>query len=162
MRLSTKVGIIVAAVCVVFLAVRHGGVAMQAARPADMPEGAHFIQSGYDVNTNEPKGNWVACKVDDGQGANWCRVTDARGMVVYEGFYLPVNSSVPAQQSELKIAVNSVSKLWVRGPAEEAPVPVIRLENGKLLVPLADRDALSQRWREDSSEYNAVTEPDSD
>jgi hypothetical protein len=160
MRFSSKLVFLGIAVCIIFLAVRHGQVAMEAARPKDMPEGAHFIQSGYDVNTNEPKGNWVACKVDEVQTTNWCRVTDARGMVVYEGFFLPVNSSVPAQESELKIAVNSVSKLWVRGPAEEAPVPVIRLENGKLLVPLADRDALNQRWREDSSEYNAVTSPD--
>ncbi|ADW70260.1 hypothetical protein [Granulicella tundricola] len=156
MRLTSKILLLAVALVAVVLAVRHGGIAMQASLPKDMPENAHFLQSGYDVNTNEAKGNWIACRVDSEQGVNWCRVTDAHGMVVYEGNYLPVDSSSPVPESELKIVADSPSKLWVNGPVESSPVPVIKLANGRLLVPSADRGPLAERWKIDPSEYDQI------
>ena len=141
MRLTSKIVLFALVLCAVILAVRHGGSAMQASLPKDMPENAHFLQSGYDINTNEAKGNWIACRVDAEQGVNWCRVTDAHGMVVFEGNYLPIDSSSPVPESELKIAADS-------------PVQVVGERAGGVLAGAGDS---SGQWEAAGAERGSWT-----
>ena len=121
-----------------------------------MPPNAKFLQSGFDVATNEPQGDWVACTLHASDGLNWCRVTDQKGMVLYEGDFLPVNSDQPLGNDQLNVAPANPRKIWVRGPAEGGPVPAIPLTGGAVLVPASDRDALKQRWATDPTEYDTV------
>ena len=139
------------------LMVRHGDMSLSPVCPPDMPAQASFLQSGYDVSRLEPRGNWVACGTDHQEQTNWCRVTDAHGDVVYEGDYLPVSGRVPVPTERIELSRSDPDKLWVKGPAEGGPVPVIPLSSGEVLVPAADRDALATRWAQNPSELQALS-----
>jgi len=141
-----------------FLMIRQGFRALDPARPPDMPANSYFLQSGYNLQRNEPLGQWIACRPDPGQSADLCRVTDHDGQVIFEGEYLPLHGSEALPEEELRIATRQkLNSLWVRGPAENGPVPVIPLANGKLLVPVADNDALADRWAKNPDELNRIT-----
>jgi hypothetical protein len=160
MKTLLKFALFALALFGIFLVIRHGNMAMQAAIPKDMPPGAHFVQSGYNVSSNEPTGNWLACWVEREQAANRCRVTDQKGMVIFEDFYLPLDSSTPAPEEQLRIIAEDAHKLWVTGSAEGTPVPVIPLANGRLLVPVADRELLINRWKQDPTDYERLMAPE--
>jgi hypothetical protein len=146
MRTSNKFFLGLLTVVAGVLLVRHANMGLQPARPADMPAGANFVESGYDITHNEPKGDWIACSTDSEENADFCRVTDDRGEVVYQGDFLPLRSEQPLPADQLQVARMSPDHLFVQGPAEAGPVPVIRLVNGKVLVPAADSEALADRW----------------
>jgi len=146
----------VVATCGLFLLMRHANQATHASLPSDMPAGSQFVQSGYDVTRNEPTGDWVACRLDEGRDADFCRVTDARGDVVFQGDFLPMRGFEPVSSADLKMGALDAQRLWVQGPSEEGPIPVIALANGKVLVPAADNVALADRWDRDPDERQRV------
>jgi hypothetical protein len=157
MNAASRFLLSVVIVAALFMLFTHGDRALHAAVPKDMPANAQFLPSGFDIANDEQQGNWVACRMDDAQNTNWCRVTDTHGKVVFEGDYLPLAKSEPVDLSDLKIAKVNPGKMWVEGPAEEQPVPVIALEDGNLLVPASDRDALAQRWTNEPEELARVS-----
>ena len=136
---------------------RHGRSAMQPTLPSDMPSQSRFMQSGYDVARLEPTGNWIACGTDRTEQANWCRVTDAHGQVVFEGDYLPLRSQTPLPLDRIQLSRANPSSLWVHGPSEGSPVPVIPLASGDVLVPLVDREALADRWSGNPQELQSIS-----
>lgn len=140
----------------IVLVVRHGLSALRPVVPGDMPRDAHFVQSGYDLRRNEPQGDWVACSADANQPANFCRVTDTHGMVIYQGDFLSVHSGKAVSKANLRFAARDPRSLWVEGPVEAAPVPVIPLADGQILVPAADSDALAVRWSRDPDELTRL------
>jgi len=86
----------IAMTAVLVLAVRHGVAALQPDIPQDMPRGtSYFVQSGYNLQRNEPIGQWIACRPDLPQGGDLCRVTDNHGMVIYQGEFLPLRGNQP-------------------------------------------------------------------
>jgi hypothetical protein len=156
MRASRLALILVLAAGAFFL-VRHGDMAIHPELPKDMPKGAHFVQSGYDVSRLEAKGDWIACSTDSAQNTDFCRVTDQRGTVVYQGDFLPLHSSEPVAAEDLEVAQMDADRLWVQGPAEKGPVPVIPLANGTLLVPADDNEALADRWSNNPAELRRIS-----
>lgn len=156
MNLFGKIALFLCAMVVTILLLRHGQTAMHAARPADMPPGSSFLPSGYDVNSNEQEGNWISCRVDVPERANWCRVADAKGVVVFEGNFLPIQGRRAIPEEQLEIAIVNPTRLWIHGPAEGIPVPVIPLRNGVLLVPAGDQELLLDRWGRDPEELNRL------
>jgi hypothetical protein len=151
-----KLSVIAVGVFASIIVLRHADMAMHASVPKDMPQNAQFVQSGFDVSRNEAQGEWIACQTNASEGDNWCRVTDQRGMVVYQGGFLPVGSPVPVPENQLKIAETAPDKMWVEGPFEAGPVPVIPLRNGQVLVPETDQAALATRWAKDPGEFQQV------
>ena len=144
-------------VCAVsILAITHAEFALRPALPNDMPAESQFLESGYDINHLEPKGEWVGCTDSDSAQAAFCRVTDAHGVVVFQGDFLPLNRWQPLQGESLQPHTLSHEQLWVHGPAEQSPVPVIRLASGALLVPTVDRDALADRWAGNPQELHQI------
>jgi hypothetical protein len=141
--------------CAAVLVVRHSRTE-QLAVPRDMPANAKFLQTGFDVSDGEPLGTWIACSLHQADGLDWCRVTDQKGTVVYQGDFLPVNGTRALGNEELTVASINPKKMWVHGPVESGPVPAILLTSGNMLVPAADRDALLQRWARDSGEYDVI------
>ena len=139
------------------LIIQHGVTALDPARPNDIPANSYFVPLGYNLQRNEPTGQWIACRPDPAQGADLCRVTDHTGAVIYQGEYLPLHSRKIVPANELRVASGEkVKYLWVRGPAESGPVPLIPLANGKILVPVADSDALEDRWAKNPEELNRL------
>ncbi len=139
----------------VVLAVRYARTE-QIRVPADMPANSKFLQTGFNVSDGEPLGSWIACSLHEADNLDWCRVTDQKGTVVYQGDFLPLNSTRPLSNDQLTVANLNPKKMWVKGPVESGPVPVILLAGGNVLVPSADRDALIQRWAADSTEYDVI------
>ena len=157
MNALTKVLLFLCAVFATVLLIRHGDRALHASTPQDMPADSRFFQTSFDVRRNEAKGEWIACRVDAATASDWCRVTDARGIVVFEGDFTPLSRPTPLPNSQLKVAVQpGANRLWVEGPAESAPVPVIPLESGDWLVPSQDRDALLDRWASNPQELRQL------
>ncbi len=138
------------------MAVRHGADALKPVIPRDMPANSYFMQEGYDVERNEPTGDWIACRLDSTQNVDYCRVTDAHGNVIYQGDFLPVNGGAPLPASELKFALAADEKIWVTGPAEGSPVPILPLADGNILVPANDSYALANRWSNDPEELQRI------
>jgi len=154
---STK-AIILACLAVVSFALLHRATrSFDPPLPGDMPADARFLSTGYDLDKNERKGNWVAChEAPPGSGQRSCRVADSQGMVIFEGIYLPVRDAQSVAAAAGQIAPNG--KLgWVTGPSEGLPVPVIPMTDGSVLVPQGDRDALVDRWARDPEEWRNLT-----
>ena len=156
MRTSNKVALGVLSVIAGVLLITHARLGLQPARPRDMPAGAHFVESSYDISRNEAKGDWIACSTDSAQNADFCRVTDDRGEVVYQGDFLPLRSQQPLPADQLQVGQMNADYLFVQGPAEEGPVPVIKLTNGVVLVPAADSEALADRWSNHPEELRQI------
>lgn len=142
---------------VTILLVRHGAAALRPARPNDMPADSQFVVSGYDLLHNEPKGDWIVCRPDLPEDANFCRVTDSHGVVIFQGDFLPVSGSRAVPPARLRVASPDLDRMFVRGPAEGGLVPVIPLADGQLLVPAADSAALADRWARDPDELQRIS-----
>jgi hypothetical protein len=150
-----KMKALLAAVFLIGLAVfiyRQGMFSLKASVPPNMPPDARFVQTGYDLNTNDPLGNWIVCRRNLAESGDWCRVTSQRGDVVFEGQFLPLDSPQPVPAGKLAIGSVNPHRLWITGPAEQAPVPAIPLADGQLLVPIADRLSLLERWSKNPKE----------
>ena len=135
--------------------VYRADIALDPALPNDMPGDARFMATGYDLDHNERKGSWVACHPGVGGGESFCRVTDAKGAVIFQGAYLPVRNLHPVAAEGQRLAAGTVR--WIHGPAEGAPVPVIPMTDGSLLVPRDDRDAMLDRWNRFPQEWQELT-----
>jgi hypothetical protein len=136
--------------------VRHGAMALHPARPADMPANAFFAQSGYNLDRNEPTGEWIACVLKYDASADFCRVTDPKGTVIYEGEFLPSDGSPALPTGQIRVATQETQDTWIDGPAEDGPIPVIPLVNGKILVPSDDTYALTYRWNQNPDELKRI------
>ena len=156
MSAHSKAVIFLFAVVAGYFLVVHGDRALNASLPKDMPHDANFVQSGYDIARNEAQGQWIACRADNEQGNDFCRVTDPKGIVVYQGAFAPYDYPAQLPNDQLKLA-NIKANIWVKGPAEDGPIPVIPLANGKLLVPVQDREALADRWSRNPAELRQLS-----
>jgi len=146
----------VAVAAAVIILVRHGAAALRPALPPDMPVDSQFVVSGYDLLHNEPRGDWIVCRPDIPEAASFCRVTDSRGVVIFQGDFLPLAGNRPVPQADLRVASVDLDQIFVRGPAEGGLVPVIPLIGGQLLVPAADSAALADRWARDPDELQRI------
>lgn len=155
MSAYSKAVIFLFAIVAGYFLVVHGDRALNASLPRDMPRDANFVQTGYDVAHNEAQGQWIACRADREQGNDFCRVTDAKGTVVYQGAFEPYDSPESLPNDQLRVASTS-GNIWINGPAENGPIPVIPLSNGKLLVPVQDREALADRWSRNPAELHQI------
>jgi hypothetical protein len=156
MTVATKLTISLLTTAAIVLAARHGATALHPSLPKDMPATSQFVQSGFDIASDEPKGDWIACRENDDRSADFCRVTDAHGTVIYQGDFVPVDGTAAVPQDQLQIAAGNDENLWVDGPSDEGPVPAIPLANGSILVPVADSIALADRWKVDPDELRRV------
>lgn len=155
MSAYSKAVLFLFAVVAGYFLIVHGSRALNASLPKDMPHDANFVQTGFDISRNEAQGQWIACRADHEQDNDFCRVTDPKGTVVYQGAFKPYDYPVTLPNDQLKIA-NTSGQIWVTGPAESGPVPVIPLKNGKLLVPVQDREALADRWSRNPAELHQI------
>ena len=156
MKVAAKLVVSVVATAAIVLAARHGAEALQPAIPRNMPASARFVPSGFDLRSAEARGDWIACRMDEEQSADLCRVTDAHGTVIYQGEFLTVNGDAAVPDMQLRIAAATDESLWVDGPAGEGPVPVIPLVDGTLLAPAGETSALTDRWKSDPDELRRV------
>jgi hypothetical protein len=159
MTVSSRLTLSVLLAFGIILVGRQAARALYPSVPNNMPSDAHFVQSGYDLQHNEPEGDWVACTPNAEQNTDFCRVTDPHGFVIFEGQFLPLHSGQPVARANLRFAARDPGHLWVQGPAEGGPVPVIPLADGQLLVPAADSDALADRWARDPDELARLEAP---
>lgn len=80
------------------------------------------------------RGWWISCEEDADR--NRCTLSDINGKTEYEGEFLSSDGGGPLPSNQLKIDANKTqnNKVWV-GRALGALVPLVYLENGKVLIP---------------------------
>ena len=147
MNVARKLALVSLITAGVVLTVFHGATALRPSLPKDMPGDSEFVQSGYDLQHNEPMGDWVSCTANSSEDTDFCRVTDNHGTVIYQGDFMPVLGSEKVPASQLRLASMDSKNLWVEVPAEALSVPAIELTNGQTLVPADDSYVLADRWR---------------
>ena len=81
----TKLAVSVVVVSAAVVFVRHSATALRPSLPRDMPSQSRFLQTGFNLQVNEPEGEWVACGQDADQQTNFCRISDAHGIIVFQG-----------------------------------------------------------------------------
>ena len=154
---STKLILLCCAAVVCATLIYRSDIALQPALPKNMPADSRFIATGYDLEHNEHKGVWIACHPGRSTGVSFCRITDNRGIVVFQGDYVPVRDAarVRAEPSAATPATGHLG--WVTGPVEGISVPLIPMTDGTLLVPEDDRDALLARWNQHPEQWEDLT-----
>ncbi len=155
MKLSSKAVLFAVAFVAGYFLVVHGSRALDPSLPKDMPQNAHFVQSGFDIEHSEAQGQWIACRDNHGEENNYCRITDLNGTVVYEGAFVPYDHPGSLPDEQLHVS-NKSTNIWITGPAKRGPIPVIPMRNGEILVPVQDREALLARWSENPAELRQI------
>jgi hypothetical protein len=136
--------------------ISRANLALDPVLPKNMPADSRFLPTGYDLDHNERQGTWVACQPSEYAGETFCRVTDAHGIVIFQGGFLPVRDSQSAPSAGSSTQPAKSPLRWVNGPFEGVPVPIIPMSDGTLLVPRDDRDALVDRWTQQSDEWQRL------
>ena len=147
-REARRFALITIAIAAVIIAVASSRAHFKLAAhtPGDMPANARWLFTGRDAETNAKVGLWVACWLSPTQMADHCRITDQSGGAQFDGDMLPLNAAQPVvADKDLQIAAIDPSTLWVRGMHGDLPVPMLLLNNGTHLVPVADREGLQKR-----------------
>ncbi len=154
---STKLILLGAAALVAGTLIYRSNIALQPELPRDMPADSRFIATGYDLEHNEHRGIWVACHAGAVRGDRFCRITDGRGTVVFQGDYLPVKDArLSSGGGDPALGTGHVH--WLTGPVEGMPVPLLPMTDGSLLVPRDDRAALLDRWNQHPEEWQRMVE----
>lgn len=156
MRTLSRILLLLVAVAVGAFLVVRGVSALHASVPRNMPPDAQFVSSGFNLNNNEQTGQWISCKQSTASRQPFCRLTNASGSVLYQGDFEPLDGRESVAAEELRLTGNP-GNLWVNGPAEGSPVPVIPLKNGRVLVPVQDREALIDRWTQNPEELREIS-----
>ena len=136
----------------------RSNIALQPELPGNMPPDSRFIATGYDLEHNEHQGVWIACHPGSSMGDSFCRVTDNRGEVVFQGDYVPVQDARGMRTNTLGATPANATLHWVTGPVEGISVPLIPMTDGTLLVPADDRDALLNRWNQHPEQWQALAD----
>jgi hypothetical protein len=93
------------------------------------------------------RGWWLACW--DGNGDDYCKLTDIDGRSLYEGDYILYGNRGTVNGGELQIDPSQTAekKVWIG----DTPVPLIYLRNGKILVPAVAYDDATRLLIESNS-----------
>ncbi|MGH9582130.1 MAG: hypothetical protein ACRD4O_04250 [Bryobacteraceae bacterium] len=69
-----------------------------------------------------------------------------KGRIEFDEDFVPVTGSAPIPDAELKAKQIGTMELWTWVEEQKREVPIVRLENGAVLVPQRDIDVLRSRY----------------
>jgi hypothetical protein len=75
-----------------------------------------------------------------------CKVADYKGRIEFDEEFAPVTGGGPLADTELKPKQTGTMELWTWVEEHKRQVPVVRLENGTVLVPQRDVEFLRSRY----------------
>lgn len=100
-------------------------------RPQGVSSNAVFLWAPYVGFPGPRRGWWLACWEAD--ACNRCKLNSVDGSIEYEGEFVLYGDKGPVPASELRInpTKSREHKVWVG----DALVPLVYLDNGKILIP---------------------------
>jgi hypothetical protein len=109
-------------------------------RPPQRPQGvspnALHLEPKNVGFTPLKKGYWLDCWFDRDANLDRCRLTDAKGITLFEDVFVPCVAQPPFPQSELVLDARSIGSTWVQSQDKRVNVPVIYLQKFRqTLVP---------------------------
>jgi hypothetical protein len=130
---------IIALLCIVRLAASPSA-------PTNMPQSSIWFPAPPSPLDFSPRGVWVACWFDKVRESDHCRLEDAKGHLVFDEDFTPVSTNVPVPDERLHLKKVDTMSLWTWVQRDERNVPVIRLEDGTILVPTRNLADLKGRY----------------
>jgi hypothetical protein len=80
-------------------------------------------------------GYWVDCWFDEHANVDRCKLANENGTGAFEDVFLPCFGKMPIPQSELLLDKRRTGSIWTRSPDGRTNIPVIRLQDGQILLP---------------------------
>jgi hypothetical protein len=119
------------ALLIVGLAVAYWWAGQIPSRPKGVAANAVFLWAPHVGLPGARRGWWLSCW--DDAGHDRCKLSDVHGNTEYEGEFVQYGNegSVPADQLNIDPEKTSDNKVWVGS----ALVPLVFLQNGKVLIP---------------------------
>lgn len=130
----STLSVLVFALVVIFL--RLWWASLPPSRPKNMPPGSIWIEAPAAPLDFSPRGYWLGCWTVAPQDANRCAVTDWRGQVKFEGAYKTLSGRSHVPSGKLRLEPVDTGELWIWSDTLHQLVPLARLENGQVLVPV--------------------------
>jgi hypothetical protein len=115
-------------------------------RPKNVPKNAKWIPGPPAPLDLSPRGVWLACWVDQSRNVNRCKVTDYKGNTQFDEAYVAVSGRGPVSNDRLHVKPITTMELWTWVKKDHRDVPIVRLEDGTILVPARDIDDLRARY----------------
>jgi len=122
------------------------GAPVSPPRPKSMPLNAIWMPGPNAPLDRTPRGVWLACWLNQAKSINRCKVADYKGSVQFEEDFLPVAGVAPVPSELLRPQPVGTMELWTWVEKDKRDVPVVRLENGTILVPARDLEVLRGRY----------------
>jgi hypothetical protein len=114
-------------------------------RPSGLPANAVWVPGPPVVLDLSRRGDWLGCSVEGSH--NRCVVTQANGTVEYEGLFSPLSGTGPVPEERLRFSAKDSGELWVWLNQDSKNVPVVRLQDGTVLLPVNGYEEL-KAWLE--------------
>ncbi len=110
------------------------------ARPAGLSTQAVWRPTPTETVALFPHGDWVSCW--NAGARDHCRLTDATGRSEFDGEFIPVPGGSAVPNARLKPIDSQTISPWMWSRHEGRFVPVIHLEDGTVLAPVASASDL--------------------
>jgi hypothetical protein len=108
-------------------------------RPQNVPKSATLVFAGF-IHF------WQECWFDEKQGVDRCRIYGGGGAVLRDDVFLNMANREPVPPEELDIVQG--------GAPDGGPDSVVRLKNGKILIPQASFDAIRREMNPEPPSSN--------
>jgi hypothetical protein len=105
--------------------------------PKNWPQGSMWIEAPPAPFDWSPRGDFVGCWLDSQRNVDRCQFADYKGKVSHVGEYTTCDERSPISNQELNIRAADYSK----GTFDESTVYGVRLQNGKILIPVSACEA---------------------
>jgi hypothetical protein len=120
-------------------------------RPASLPTNSVWVPGPPVVLDLSRRGDWLGCWVEG--NSNRCVVTQSNGAVEYEGMFSPLEGHGPVPEERLRFTAKKSGDLWVWLNQTSKNVPVIRLKDGTILLPVNGYEEL-KAWLNELGSHN--------
>jgi len=116
-------------------------------RPTNIPATSIWIPAPAAPFDLSPRGWWMGCRLDAHQSSNRCYLADRQGRIEFDDEYRPLTGSSPVPEAELTLSVAKYKRehLWTASNQLRREIPIARLANGQVLVPIEALDEFRNR-----------------
>lgn len=119
-------------------------------RPPTMPENSVWIEGPALPFQFQYRGVWLGCRRTV-HAEIQCEDSEWNGKTLYRDGYVPYDDPKrPVEDSELHLSIVDWSRVWAGFKGGEL-IPLVRLENGTVLLPASDYEAARKFLRADAS-----------
>jgi len=134
LRFTSKkfTGVVLGAV-VVLMAVALWWAGRPPQRPQGVSPNALHLEPNNVGFAPHKQGYWLDCWFDRDTNLDRCRLTDAKGIALFEDVFLPCVAQPPFSQSELVLDARWTGNTWIQSQDKRVNIPVVYLKKYILL-----------------------------